>query len=396
MNSYIAERLIRSFGYRGDIFIGDDDGLYDRLCELTGRTLPWGAFTGVRPVKYVRETPKSEMEALKISAEKLALAREIISVQKSAVPPENSFHLYVGIPFCPSRCRYCSFVSQSVRKAGRLIPKYVDLLTEELKIYAEYAGKNSLSLDAVYIGGGTPTALPLHEQIRLYDAVKSLFDISRVREYTVEAGRPETIDAAVLEAIKSAGANRISINPQSMNEAALKTIGRGHTASDVLRAYEKARAADFSVINADLIAGLPGESEEAFINSLNRVIKLAPDNITVHAFAVKRGAERFGFPEKDFTKTAYDILKQNGYSPYYMYRLMNSAGDNIGYARGESKISVYNVRMTDESSTVLAAGCAGASRVFRDGRIVRRYNFKYPYEYIARFDEVAEKGELLL
>jgi len=389
MNAYTAERLAKIFGYSGEIPAEAD--LYSRLCELTGKTLPWGEFTGVRPVKYIREATESQATALRISEEKLALAREIIDFQKISPLPDGCFHLYIGIPFCPSRCKYCSFVSQSVEKAGRLIPEYVDLLIKELEIYAKYADDNLLVPDAVYIGGGTPTALPLSEQNRVYEAVRRLFEIGWVREYTVEAGRPETLTRETLAAIKKAGANRISVNPQSMNDATLKAIGRGHSAEDSVKAYYAAREAGFRVINMDLIAGLPNESERDFLRGLEHVIALFPDNITVHAFAAKRGAEFADVTGADFTKAAYDMLKQNGYFPYYMYRLMNSAGDNIGYARERDKMCVYNIYMTDESSTVLAAGCAGASRIFRGGKMIRKYNFKYPYEYAGRFGEIREK-----
>jgi oxygen-independent coproporphyrinogen-3 oxidase len=371
---YRQQRIIRAFGYNGGITADNDFELYDRLVKLTGRTLPWGAFTGVRPIRYIREN-REQIADFRISADKLALADEIIGVQ--AVSGESPVHCYAGIPFCPSRCKYCSFVSESVGKSHKLIPQYCDLLVRELQMYRER------EFSAVYVGGGTPTAIPAKQLERLLACI----DVSANAEYTVEAGRPETLTHEALRVIKGAGANRISINPQSMNEQTLHAIGRGHSVSEVYDAYERARGL-FDVVNMDLIM-LPH-----FIDSLNRVIELQPENITVHSFARKRAA---GFTAdcEDYTATACAMLKKAGYSPYYLYRQSDSVGDSIGYTRELSKLCLYNVYMTDESSTVLGAGCGAATRVFRGGKTVKHYNFKYPYEYISRFNEILNKEELL-
>ncbi|MDR0222185.1 MAG: coproporphyrinogen dehydrogenase HemZ [Oscillospiraceae bacterium] len=427
---YAAERVIRSFGggfdyafseikdgnfkvearrgdkvaalsenYGGDEKIKICSMLYDALGEITGISPSWGVFTGVRPIKYIREN-RDLAAKMKISAGKLALADEIIGVQKSVIggAPKNSFHLYVGIPFCPSRCGYCSFVSETAGKTKALIPKYVNLLIRELEIIGGFARARGLRPDTVYIGGGTPTAIPAAEQRRVYGAVGDYFDLSAVREYTVEAGRPDTLDAETLREIKRAGAGRISVNPQSMNDAVLKAVGRDHGADDTTRAFELSRGYGFENINMDLIAGLPGESESGFAESLKRVAELKPDNITVHSLAFKRGSLLEKAPFADgLTETAYTILKGRGYFPYYLYRLRESAadGDNIGYSRDAGKIGLYNVYAMDESASVLAAGCAGATRIIGDGFIKKRYNFKYPHEYISRFGEIAEDKKAL-
>ncbi|MCL1831689.1 MAG: coproporphyrinogen dehydrogenase HemZ [Oscillospiraceae bacterium] len=367
--------------------------LYDELVRLTGRTLPWGIFTGVHPIRFIREN-RHNLGEFRISPERLQLADEIMAVQDVRTNPREVFHLYVGIPFCPSRCKYCSFVSESVTKPStqKLITPYVDALCREIAAVGEYSAANGLTLEAMYVGGGTPTMLPVTAQSRLYAAVSSV-SAQAVREYTVEAGRPETLTDEVLAAIKAGGATRISINPQTMNDETLRIIGREHNSTDIYKAYEKARRFDFAVINMDLIAGLPGEDCSCFTDSLNKIIALEPENITVHSLAVKRGAAVKARSDADFTLIAHDILTAAGYVPYYLYRQSNCAGDNIGYTRG-ANVSRYNVLMMDESSTVLAAGCGGATRVFMsDGSVRKHYNFKYAHEYISRFDEVMNKFE---
>ncbi|MCL1904293.1 MAG: coproporphyrinogen dehydrogenase HemZ [Oscillospiraceae bacterium] len=408
---YAAERIIRAFGidvsnacfpiheavYK-DIKLPKDGEskkeycirLYDRLSSITGIKLPWGSFTGVRPIKYIRDN-RDIISDYRIAQDRLALADEIIAVQDKVLPVDKKrFSLYAGIPFCPSRCRYCSFVSESVIKSWRLIPRYTELIIKELKILAEYAAANELFLETIYVGGGTPTCLPSEHFQRLLLTVSDCFNLSGVKEYTIEAGRPETLTDDMLSIMKKAGATRISVNPQSMNDSVLKKIGRGHTSADTVSAFNAAVKTGFSSVNMDLIAGLPGENEEMFIDGINRITELSPDNITVHSLAHKKGTERIESGcSVELTQTAYDILKLRGYHPYYLYRLRESRGDNIGYTRDLSKMCLYNIYMMDESSTVLAAGCGGATRIFdKYGKMKKHYNFKYPYEYIERFDEV--------
>jgi oxygen-independent coproporphyrinogen-3 oxidase len=300
--------------------------------------------------------------------------------------------LYVGIPFCPSRCKYCSFVSESVEKSRKLIPEYTDLLVRELQLICQArtgSEQRTPAFDAVYIGGGTPTSLPVNRLERLLAHIPESRELA---EFTVEAGRPETLTPEVLRAFGKAGATRISINPQSMNDDTLRKIGRGHDSREVCNAYEKARNYELA-INMDLIAGLPGEECSDFIESLNKVIELNPDDITVHSLARKRAARSESSEHMnsggDFTKPAYDILKAAGYYPYYLYRQSNCAGDNIGYTR--RKPSLYNICMADESGVVYGAGCGAATRTFSDcGKTQKHYNFKFPYEYISRFAEITD------
>jgi oxygen-independent coproporphyrinogen-3 oxidase len=359
--------------------------LYDGLSALTGSELPWGIFTGVRPIRYLREN-RGQIADFRISAEKLALADEIIAAQADTLALPRTL-CYVGIPFCPSRCSYCSFVSESVAKSAKLIPQYIDLLLRELQLLQR---RCTSAFDSIYIGGGTPTSLPLPQLERLFAAI----DVSGAQEFTVEAGRPETLSAEVTAAIANAGATRISINPQSMNDETLRIIGRGHNSSDIYKACENARKYDF-IINMDLIGGLPGESCSDFADSLNKVVALSPENITIHSLARKRAAGMGA--TADFTEIAREILKSAGYSPYYLYRQSDSSGDNIGYAktraavRSRNAVCVYNVCNMDESAAVFAAGCGGASRFFENGKTRKHYNFKYPYEYISRFKEVLAK-----
>ena len=357
--------------------------------------LPWGAFTGVHPISYIRQNRnKPELALLGISPQKTALALEIIAVQESILQEQNPRLLYAGIPFCPSRCKYCSFVSESVVKSHKLIPQYTAALVREIAEILE----QHRTFDSVYIGGGTPTALPFRELARVLELLAPL----QSREFTLEAGRPETITEEVLQLAAQSTVTRISINPQSMNAATLEAIGRGHSVDDVYTAFERTRKHDFAV-NMDLIGGLPGESLTEFENSLKAVIALAPENITVHSFAAKRAADwAQKTPRADYTQGAYGLLKSAGYFPYYLYRQSNCLGDNIGYAKTRAtpqgrlarpegllddyaktleSICRYNVFMMDTGTDVQVhgAGCGAASRISG----IKSYNPKYPHEYIA-------------
>jgi len=361
MSEYHVARLARALSFAG---------------VATPAELPWGAFTGVHPIRYIRQNRDKLdiIDELQISADKLALADEVIAVQEEILRGlrERAKLLYIGIPFCPSRCKYCSFVSESVEKSHKLIPEYVDVLVGEL------ATITKADFTAVYIGGGTPTSLPLSELER----VLATLVMTKTPEFTLEAGRPETITDENLRLADKFGVSRISINPQSMNDKTLRIIGRGHDSAEIYKAYEKARKYDF-VVNMDLIGGLPDETRAEFVASLNKVIALAPENITVHSFAHKRAADFFKADEntrEDFTQVAYDILKAAGYFPYYLYRQSNCAGDNIGYSRKREYVCAYNIHMTDESAEVFGAGCGASSR--HDD--VKSYNPKFPHEYISR------------
>ena len=377
------------------------------LAEYTGEKLGWGILTGIRPVKLIEkvlcEKPSAESylrEKLLISDEKIALARRIIEVQRKplATVEKNSFSLYVSIPFCPARCSYCSFVSHSIKTAAKLIPDYVRLLCEEIRQTAKIALELGLKLDTIYFGGGTPTVLSAEQLSVLFNALKS-FELRNVREFTVEAGRPDTITREKLAVIKSAGADRISINPQTMNNSVLAAVGRNHTAADIEAAFSLARSMGFQSINADLIAGLPTDTLEGFKESLERLLGLSPENITVHNLSLKRSADLYHSDERSTPEQigamidfAQKTLISEGYEPYYLYRQKNSLEnhENVGYSKPE-KESLYNIFIMEERQTILAAGCSGSTKLVGEKGIERIYNYKFPYEYIGRFDECMKK-----
>ena len=294
----------------------------------------------------------------------------------------------------------------SVETAKDIIPDYLRLLEKELKATAQIVKDLNLRLETVYVGGGTPTAISAEQIKRLLFCIRENFDFSFVREFTVEAGRPDTVDADKLNAIKQAGATRISINPQSMNDDVLKTIGRRHTANQQKEAFYLARAAGFNNINTDLIAGLPGDTVCSFKNSLNEILALSPEGITVHALSVKRAANitrsdelpdmSVGFAAACMVDYAEKTLKENGLMPYYMYRQSKTVGnlENVGYAKMGYE-GLYNVFIMDETHTVVACGASAVSKLKepRGNNIERIFNFKYPYEYINRFNEIIARKE---
>lgn len=326
--------------------------LYEILSELTGISPPWGILTGVRPVKTLSKVSDEYAEKkLLVSKPKLALARKISEIQKplaqSVLP--RSFSLYVSIPFCPSRCSYCSFISHSADRAESLIEDYLELLQKELYAAAQAAREARLTLDTVYFGGGTPTVLTAPQLERLFGALEC-FDMGRVREFTVEAGRPDTITREKLAAIKKAGAGRISVNPQTMSDSVLEAIGRRHTADQTRRAYELAREVGFECINMDLIAGLPTDTPQGFKASLDEICEMNPENITVHTLSLKRAAALFRAQGADscgaaeMVDYAHEKLAAQGYLPYYLYRQKNTADnrENTGYAKPGTE-SLYNM-----------------------------------------------------
>ena len=376
--------------------------LYKALREYTGHDLPWGILTGVRPVKVLSKLTDSQaLQSLLVSPRKLSVARKIQQVQKPLEEsiPANSFSLYVSIPFCPTRCSYCSFVSHSVDRAAARLDEYLRRVTEEMKQLATISHHLGLIPDTIYFGGGTPTVLSAEQLKRLFAALE-YFDLSRVREFTVEAGRPDTITFEKLSAIKEAGVGRISVNPQTMNDEVLKAIGRAHTAEQTEQAFLMARECGFDVINMDLIAGLPNDDFDSFAASLDAVCGLSPENITVHSLSLKRAAALFregvestvGEAEH-MVDYAHKKLGECGYVPYYLYRQKNTADnqENTGYARPGTE-SLYNTYIMEELQTILAVG-AGASTKLVDrgtGRIQRITNHKYPYEYLDRFTDILD------
>lgn len=402
--------------------LADDDNelvsaqlLYKLLCDFTGLTQPWGILTGVRPVKLLRRLAEesSEEQAVKkfekdffVSNEKIALSRETEHNERKILElskPE-SFSLYVGIPFCPSRCSYCSFVMASIERAEKLIEPYTKLLCEEIKRTAEIANKLGLRLETVYFGGGTPTTLSAEQIDTVLGTVNNSFDMSTCREFTVEAGRPDTIDIAKLFALKENKVDRISINPQTVNDEVLKTIGRKHTAQQFFDAFELARKCGFDNINTDLIAGLPTDTPESFKNSLDSIVRLNAECITVHTLCMKRASRlttegvtldlQQARDAREMLAYTQNILGQNEYIPYYMYRQSRMVGnlENVGWSKKGFE-SLYNVYVMDETHTILACGSGGVTKLKRNNPdyLERIFNFKYPYEYIDRFDELIQR-----
>ena len=385
------------------------------LTEILSIRPKWGVLTGIRPVKLAmqlhdmglseEEIRKKLKEERLVSDEKLDLLlttmEHELEIRASSRP--NSVSLYISIPFCPSRCSYCTFTSHSVEKAAKLIPQYVELLCGELKDIAVLIDEIGLHLETVYMGGGTPTVLTAKQLDRVLSTVNESFDMTGVRELTVEAGRPDTITAEKLAVLKKNGVGRISINPQTMDDEVLAAIGRKHTAEDVKNAFALAKTFDFDSINMDLISGLPGDNMEKFRKTIAEVIAMNPDNITLHTLTVKHGANLAPMAQSVFAATAdamneyaYGEFAKAGYFPYYLYRQKGTVDnlENVGFCK-PGKEGIYNIFIMDETHTVLSAGAGGVTKLKApyDKKIERIFNFKYPYEYIERFELMNERKE---
>lgn len=379
--------------------------------------LPWGVMCGIRPAKNVRElaeegSSKDEIRDIfkrvyEVSPEKTELALTVAANEKALLEKigKNSVSLYIGIPFCPTRCVYCSFVSTDIRVSGKYMREFVNKLLMEIDKTAEIINAAGLYVENIYIGGGTPTTLNEEYFEMIFKRLYEKLDLGKVREFTVEAGRPDTITEQKLAVLKKYGVNRISINPQSMNDITLKRIGRSHSVDMVYKAYELSRKIGFDVINTDLIAGLPGETPEMFEYSLDKVIGLDPENITVHSLCLKSKAN-FKMTDNELAEAEYmnrmlsyteKITGAAGYVPYYMYRQKNSSGnlENVGYAKPNT-MSAYNVNIMEEKQTIIALGGGGSSKIVIGDRIERVFNFKDPVDYIRRFDEIIKKKNEIL
>ena len=389
--------------------------LYRCFTDVTGYSAEWGILTGVRPAKLYSSLCRSFGEEkakeyfwgkLLVSEEKISLCKETHSSEEVIIAKStpDSFSLYISVPFCPTRCSYCSFVSHSVEKSHKLIPDYVEKLLTEIYYTAHIAKRNNLKLRTVYIGGGTPTTLSAEEIAAVMCAVKENFDLTNVVEYTVEAGRPDTVTEEKLLAIKENGATRISINPQTMSDDILQNIGRRHSVRQTVDAYSLARKIGFDNINMDLIAGLPGDTLENFKETVEQTIALAPDNVTVHTLSYKRAAYLSTDGDKHSTdnntaemvRYARKRLTENNIFPYYMYRQSKTVGnlENVGYARKGAEC-LYNVYIMDETHTILACGASAVTKLREPygNKIDRVFNYKYPYEYISRFDEILTRKD---
>ncbi len=393
--------------------------LYRMLSEYTGRTLPWGTLTGIRPTKipmsmleqgkqesgirdYMADTYLASPQKIRLSIEIAKRELELLS----RIDYQDGYSLYVGIPFCPSICSYCSFSSFPIGIWKEQTDVYLDALEKEIDFTASVcSGKK---LNTVYIGGGTPTTLSSLQLDRLLTKIESAFDFSDLLEYTVEAGRPDSITREKLKALREHGISRISINPQTMKQETLDLIGRRHTAEQTVESFLLARELGFDNINMDLIVGLPGETIEDVKNTMEQIQALSPDNLTVHSLALKRAARLKMFPEDyqgmemtnswEIIDMAARYAKEMGLDPYYLYRQKNMAGnfENVGYA-GSGKAGLYNILMMEEKQTIMALGAGSITkRVYSDGTIKRCENVKDVAQYIARIEEMIERKRVLL
>lgn len=385
--------------------------IYETLSVLTAQRPEWGIHTGVRPVKMAAEMMRDfkneqgvkEMlrESYFLSEKKADLLLEILKYQKKSVGkvPDNTLSVYIGIPFCPTKCVYCSFASNQASEEK--METYLSALFKETAFCGQAIGRAGRKLESLYVGGGTPTVLTETQLKRFLDKVTAAFEMGTTKEFTVEAGRPDTLNREKLKILKNAGVGRISINPQSMKDKTLALIGRSHNAADIARAYRQAREVGISNINCDLIAGLPEEDAKDFIETLNRVIDMGFENVTVHTLAIKRASRlididnEFHYKQAQIVKQQLQegelLLRAAGYVPYYLYRQKHMAGafENIGWCKPGTE-SVYNIRIMEEAQTIVALGAGGISKAYypEENRLERVPNVTNYEIYIERIDEM--------
>ena len=393
--------------------------IYSAMSKYTGKVLPWGNLTGIRPTKIaygLLEEGKPEDEVISYmknvydcTKEKAELSIDIANRERkllSTLHYENGYSLYLGIPFCPTTCLYCSFTSYPIGLWKKRVEEYLTAMEKEID-FVSGIYKDKI-LDTVYIGGGTPTTLESDELRRLFSYIKHKFDFSTVQEFTVEAGRADSITREKLEVLKEFGVTRISVNPQTMKEETLKIIGRRHTVEQVKEAFKLAKEVGFPNINMDLILGLPGETKEDVMHTMEEVKKLSPDSLTVHSLAIKRASklnqwiEEHGIETLNNTEETMEIAskaaKEMGMKPYYLYRQKNMSGnlENVGYAT-EGNFGIYNILIMEEKQTIVAIGAGTITkRVFSDGRIERVDSVKDVGLYIEKIDEMIERKRMLL
>lgn len=390
--------------------------VFKAVRSATGNSYPWGSLTGMRPTKLAlrmleeglapddAEREMVERYQLHWDRAKLAVEAAGYGYKTKRRFTDKDISVYIGIPFCPTRCAYCSFVSSETGKSGHLIEPYLDRLLDEIRIKSELIGELGLRVSSIYIGGGTPTSLSALQLDRLMAEVGRSIPVGSVLEYTVEAGRPDTITPEKLKVLKDNGVGRISINPQSMVDEVLKRCARPHTPGDVLRAYQDARNAGFDCINMDTIAGLPGDDPEGFASTLRELAALGPENITVHTLALKKGSDLkykggSGSSEADVMSMldfSINLLYNTGYRPYYLYRqkYMAASLENTGWTV-EGKESLYNICIMEEFQTIISIGAGGITKLVADEgkRIERIANNKYPREYIGSAEKIAADCE---
>ncbi len=401
----VCQRILKLAFYRAGV-------------EALGKEPPWGAMTGVRPVKIPTKamlagaTPAQARAALRrayrVSPLRADLAMDCakasLTVKKSLNPEDIS--VYVGIPFCPTRCAYCSFISADVKHSLKLIDPFVDALVREIEAAGAALKKEGLRVKSVYFGGGTPTTLSAQQLERVLTALETHVDLSHSVEYTVEAGRPDTITREKLQVLAKHKVDRLSVNPQTMEDNVLRAMGRAHTAQQIEEAYGLVRECGDFLVNMDLIAGLPADTTDGFQRTLDKVLSMDPENITVHTLALKRGSTLttggFANPLPDAVQVAEMLdyawyrLDKAGYVPYYLYRqkFMSGSFENVGWCKPGCE-SVYNICMMEELQSILSLGGGGVTKLVdtEQGRIERHANPKYPHEYLDRIDQICREKE---
>lgn len=388
--------------------------MYKLLSGVFGKEFPWGILTGIRPVKIVHELMDKGVSEVDIAGrlmrdymmkeDRARLAVEIAEIERPFIYPFNDrvVSVYIGIPFCPSRCHYCSFTSNPIKGYGAYVEPYLDSLMKELSEVAEYMKARGVRVQSLYIGGGTPTALDARQLEKLVKCAVKSFGYN-IAEFTCEAGRPDSITLEKLEVLRDNGAGRISINPQTMNDATLKRIGRAHTADQIVESFKLARRTGFNNINTDLILGLPGEGIEQLTHTLEEIKKLEPESVTVHTMAIKRASiynessMNSGASEdehvSDMMEYAKDLLRKMSLRPYYLYRQKHMLQnlENIGFAKPGYEC-IYNMQIMEERQTNVAFGADAVTKIVINGenRIERQHNIKDVKLYIERLDEMIE------
>ncbi|WP_077367290.1 coproporphyrinogen dehydrogenase HemZ [Anaerosalibacter sp. Marseille-P3206] len=393
---------------------GIKQSLYGALSKIVKMKAPWGILTGVRPVKIVNELMDDGFDnttiydilinEYKLYSEKAKLIIDIANTQRSFIYPmdKDKFSLYVSVPFCPTRCIYCSFPSNPIELVRNLVDDYTDSVVYELNNIKKVL--QNKKIHTVYIGGGTPTSIPTRNLEKIIKTIYELFGRENISEITVEAGRPDTINVDMLKMLKDNQIDRISINPQTMNEKTLKTIGRFHTKKDIIDSFKLARNMGFDLINMDLIVGLPGEGTDEIRYTLEEISNLEPENLTVHTLAIKRGSKfvdhvsEYSLGDQDTINNCLKLCKTYAehlkLSPYYLYRQKQMLGnfENVGYAI-KGKECVYNILIMEEKETIIAVGAGGVSKIFypSENRIERVPNVKGLHDYLNRTAEMVER-----
>lgn len=395
--------------------------LFKALKKVINKDIPWGILTGIRPTKIVHEMLQQSVKTkeildtltneYEIREDKARLLIFIANKQLRILnnTPQNSVSLYIGIPFCPTRCLYCSFTSNYIKKYEHIVDDYLNALFMEMESVNAMLKDKGWIVQTIYIGGGTPTTLSECQLDRLLTKLENVFDLNNIAEITLEAGRPDTITKEKLELTKQHKVNRISINPQTMNQETLEIIKRMHSPEEIINAYYLAKEVGFSNINMDIIAGLPQEQESHMIKTMEEIFRLEPDNLTVHTMAIKRASdlnqniENYRLTERNTIESMLNIASEYAYKmnmyPYYLYRQKNMLGnfENVGYCK-PNKECIYNIQIMEEKQTIIALGAGGISKIVdnENNKIERIFNVKNVEEYIGRINEMIERKKKFL